>query len=78
MATKLVKVVYYVLDKVYQCDINFNKIDVIEINTLKSCIVDSILNHSLGIYLHKENATFFTLLQKLLYMNIHILKIEGL
>lgn len=78
MATKLVKVVYSVLDKVYQCDINFNKIDIIEINSLKGCIVDSILNNSLGIYLHKENATFFTLLQKLLYMNIHILKIEGL
>lgn len=78
MTTKLVKVVYSVLDKVYQCDINFNKIDIIEINSLKNCIVDSILNHSLGIYLHKENATFFTLLQKLLYMNIHILKIEGL
>lgn len=78
MATKLVKIVYSVLDKVYQCDINFNKIDIIEINCLKSCIVDNILNNSLSIYLHKENATFFTLLQKLLYMNIHILKIEGL
>ena len=46
MATKLVKVVYSVLDKVYQCDINFNKIDIIEINSLKSCIVpeESILS----------------------------------
>lgn len=73
---KTLKIVYTSLDKVYQCDINFDKIDSIEIKPLKNCIVDSILNNSLGVYLNENNSTFFTLLQKLLYMNIHILKIE--
>lgn len=75
---KKLKIVYTALDKVYQCDIVFNKTNAIEIEPLKSCIVDSILNNSLGIYLNENNSTFFTLLQKLLYMNINILKIEKL